>query len=274
MKRILTILLWVVLVVGAIVSTSFAVKQHNARLCKKVNVSITRQPGAEDQLFITTDDVNRLLRETGDTPTGKPVAEINIPALENWLNSLPAVQSAEAFMSVDCEVSIAIVQRRPLCRVITRNNESYYIDDRGTVMPWMAEYTAAVTPVTGNVIETYGQLNGREFKAISADSALKSPILTDDIWHLCRVIDNDTLLRSQIAQVYIRQDRTFELIPRVGAHRIILGNIAALDEKFAKLRVFYTEGLRHTGTWNKYSTIDLQYHHQIVCTKKPESNGI
>ena len=274
MKRILSIALWSVLALGAVLITSFALKQHSERVCGKINVTITRQPAAADQLFITTDDVYRLMRESGDSPVGKPVSEISIPALENWLNSLPSVQNAEAFMSVDCQVNINITQRRPICRVITSNNESYYIDDHGFVMPWMSEYTATVTPVTGFINETYGRLQGRELNKTSVDSALKSPILADDIWHLCRVIDNDTLLRSQIAQIYIRQDCTFELIPRVGAHRIILGNIAALDEKFAKLRVFYQDGLRHTGAWNKYSTIDLQYHHQIVCTKKPETNGI
>ncbi|MCU0433904.1 MAG: hypothetical protein MUC87_10660 [Bacteroidia bacterium] len=274
MKRILSIILWAGLAVAAIAVTGFAVKRHNARTCSKVNITINRQPRAADQLFITNDDVQRLLRENGDVPVGKPVSEISIPALEKWLNSLPAVQSAEAFMGVDCEVNIVIQQRRPIARVITKAHESYYIDDQGTVMPWMAEYTAAVTPVTGNITETYGRLFERNLKAISADSALRSPILADDIWHLCRVIDNDTLLRSQIAQIYIREDRNFELVPRVGSHRIVLGNIARLDEKFAKLRVFYTEGLRHTGAWDKYSVIDLQYEHQIVCTKKTIANGI
>ncbi|MGL5892113.1 MAG: cell division protein FtsQ/DivIB [Bacteroidia bacterium] len=274
MKRILSIALWLVLALGAILITSFAVKQHNERICQKVNITITRQPGAADQLFITTEDVHRLMNQSGDNPIGKPVSAISVPALENWLNSLPAVQNADAFMSVDCQLNISIAQRRPICRVITSTNESYYIDNQGMVMPWMAEFTAAVTPVTGFISESYGRLQGKELNKIAADSAVKSPILADDIWHLCKVIDNDTLLRSQIAQIYIRQDCTFELIPRVGAHRIILGNIAGLDEKFAKLRVFYQEGLRHTGSWNKYSTIDLQYHHQIVCTKKPETNGI
>lgn len=274
MKRILSIILWAVLAVIAVAGTGFALKRHNARVCEKVNITINRQPRAADQLFITNDDVQRLLAEKGDVPVGKPVSEISIPALEHWLNSLPAVQSAEAFMGVDCEVNIVIQQRRPIARIITKANESYYIDDQGMVMPWMAEYTAAVTPVTGNITETYGRLFERNLKVISADSALRSPIITDDIWHLCRVIDNDTLLRSQIAQIYIREDRNFELVPRVGSHRIVLGSIARLDEKFAKLRVFYTEGLRHTGAWDKYAVIDLQYDHQIVCTKKTIANGI
>jgi cell division protein FtsQ len=91
---------------------------------------------------------------------------------------------------------------------------------------------------------------------------------------LTQVIDNDTLIRSQVAQIYVTDDRNFELIPRIGNHRIVIGSIADLQEKFAKLKVFYREGLNHTGKWDIYSSIDLQYKNQVVCTKKMSPDGI
>ena len=35
-----------------------------------------------------------------------------------------------------------------------------------------------------------------------------------------------------------------------------------------KLKTFYTEGLNKTDGWNKYSTINIKYKNQVVCTKK------
>ena len=42
----------------------------------------------------------------------------------------------------------------------------------------------------------------------------------------------------------------------------------AYEEKFEKLKMFYTEGLNKTDGWNKYSTINIKYKNQVVCTKK------
>jgi cell division protein FtsQ len=39
-------------------------------------------------------------------------------------------------------------------------------------------------------------------------------------------------------------------------------------EKFEKLHTFYLQGLNTTGSWNKYSVINLKFKNQIVCTKK------
>jgi cell division protein FtsQ len=64
--------------------------------------------------------------------------------------------------------------------------------------------------------------------------------------------------------VYV--DKDLELIPRVGNHTIILGNVSDLQEKFNKLMIFYKEAMPKVG-WNKYKTLNLKYKNQIVCKK-------
>ncbi|MEA3451904.1 MAG: cell division protein FtsQ, partial [Bacteroidota bacterium] len=59
----------------------------------------------------------------------------------------------------------------------------------------------------------------------------------------------------------------FELIPKIGDFRIILGSIDSIDTKIRNLKAFY----QHAGSkisWDKYSKINLEYTNQIVCTKK------
>jgi cell division protein FtsQ len=53
----------------------------------------------------------------------------------------------------------------------------------------------------------------------------------------------------------------------VGDHIIQLGDASELDSKLSRMRTFYTEGLDKAG-WNKYKTINLKFHDQVICTKR------
>ncbi len=50
-----------------------------------------------------------------------------------------------------------------------------------------------------------------------------------------------------IDQVVVTSDSEFELIPRVGAQRILIGDGTALDQRFEKLRIFYEKGIPQVG---------------------------
>jgi cell division protein FtsQ len=135
-------------------------------------------------------------------------------------------------------------------------------------MPWSDTYTSPVLVVNGFIKENYGTLYTVNFDSYSLDSALRSPLLMDDIWQITKRIAADTFLSAQLIQVYITPERILQLIPRVGNHVIVLGDISDIDEKINKLRIFYSDGISRSGNWNDYKTIDLQFKNQIVCTKK------
>jgi cell division protein FtsQ len=84
---------------------------------------------------------------------------------------------------------------------------------------------------------------------------------------LAAYINSDPFLKSQIIQLYIKENKEIELIPRVGNHNILLGKINGYEEKFKKLKLFYSEGVKQTG-WNNYKEINLKFKDQIVCVKK------
>ena len=84
---------------------------------------------------------------------------------------------------------------------------------------------------------------------------------------LASFVYKDPFWKAQIMQVYINNEGDMELIPRVGNHTIILGDVSGLEDKFSKLMIFYKQGLSKTG-WNEYSTINLKYNNQVICTKK------
>lgn len=263
--------LWVIFTAGLIVVTSFASRSHASRLCLTLNISIERQ---NEDLFIKEEDVTKLLTDHGKLPTDQPLSEINVSELENLILSHPAVESSDVFISVGGDVTINIVQRKTIARMTNLANESYYFDNHGKLMPWSDQYTSPVLFVNGYFMENYGTMYHQSFDSWSVDSAMRSPLLLDDIWQIAKRIEADTFLRAQIVQVYVTTDKQFQLVPRVGDHVINLGDISDLDEKLKKLLIFYKDGLNRTGSWTEYSLIDLQYKNQIVCTKKIKENGI
>jgi cell division protein FtsQ len=64
----------------------------------------------------------------------------------------------------------------------------------------------------------------------------------------------------------VNKNTEFELVPKVGRHIIVFGDIDNMEKKFDKLIVFYKEGLNKTG-WDKYKIINLKYENQVVCSK-------
>jgi cell division protein FtsQ len=271
MKKMIMISLWVVFVIGLIFVMSFAGRSHAVRVCQKLDITIERQ---NEDLFIKEVDVINLLNDHSKLPTGQPISAINVSDLENLILSHPAVQTCDVFITVGGDVTIKMLQRKTIARVTNMNNESYYFDSRGKLMPWSDQYTSPVLFINGYFAENYGVMYQREFDSWSLDSALRSPILLDDAWQIAKRIEADTFLRAQIVQVYVTSDKQFQLIPRVGDHVINLGDISDLGKKLEKLLIFYRDGLNRTGSWTDYSLIDLQYKNQIVCTKKIKENGI
>ena len=65
----------------------------------------------------------------------------------------------------------------------------------------------------------------------------------------------------------VSTDGDFELIPRVGGQRVLIGDGTALEQRFEKLRLFYKEGMPQ-ASWRSYARIDLRFADQIVCTKR------
>ncbi|MGB3006111.1 MAG: hypothetical protein WBC06_06365, partial [Chitinophagaceae bacterium] len=72
--------------------------------------------------------------------------------------------------------------------------------------------------------------------------------------------------QSQVAQIDITPEGTFEMIPVVGNHTVKLGDGENISNKFRRLMVFYKQVLSKTG-FDKYKIIDVQYAGQVVVSR-------
>lgn len=265
MKKILTISAWSILVIGLIVSLGFVERKEDSLPCKNLDITIEQD---EENFFVQPEDIKKLIAERGDSIINQPVSTLNVPELENALNSHAAISKAEVYVTIDGEVKVDIKQRKPLIRIIDKYNDSYYIDTEGRLMPLSDKYTAKVLIANGNFRDPYNIHYMYTIQEIKADSALRESTLVDELFELAGYINADEFWKAQVEQIYVNDEGEFELVPRVGDHRIIFGNIADMDEKFSKLLIFYKQGLNPTGWWNNYSVINLKFKNQVVCTKK------
>ncbi len=248
-------------VIGVVLILGFVEHAADGTLIQDVRIHVKGDAGIH---FMDERSVRAEIMDQGPAILGSPVAEVDMPSIENRLRALPAVSNAEVYHTMDGTMHVKVEQRVPIVRVFNSDGSSFYIDKDGWTMPLSEAYTARVLVVTGDLHEP-GARDG-VIQVFSSDS-LQSHFLSDDIHRLANFISNEPLWDALIDQVVVNHDGQFELIPKVGAQRILIGDGSLLDQRFAKLALFYKKGIP-MADWRRYERIDLRFADQIVCTKR------
>lgn len=264
-KKIFTIVLWIIGLSGLMASLSFASGKEKEVVVENVLVSVNN---TDVNTFIDEEDVKEFFKERNDAILNTPIKNIDVNGLEKALNSHPAVENADIAVDVNGDVTIEVTQRTPLVRVMNSDGESYYIDNQSKLMPLSDKFTARVLIATGNINEPFATRYQFSAKAIAKNPLFSQVSVLDDIYAISDFIAKDSVLASLIHQINVTNDKELELYPSIGNHKIVFGEAKDFQEKFDKLKLFYTEGLNKTDGWNKYSTINIKYKNQVVCTKK------
>lgn len=248
-------------VIGMIGLLAFANYSIDQTICENIEIQIDR---SNDNYFIEEEDIFDMVYFEMDTIVGRLISEINTNRLEHKLNNHSAIQKTEVYKTIDGNLMIEVQQRTPIVRIYNQNGESFYLDSTGKVMPPSASYTSRVLIASGEIHENISDIMGYNFSEIEDSLSRKTNL--DDLYKLSKFIRKEPFWSAQIEQLYVNKDYEIELIPRVGNHRIVLGDAAFIQEKFDKLKIFYFKGLSKTG-WNEFSVVNLKYANQVVCTK-------
>lgn len=249
-KGIFVTLTWLVSLSGLVVLMSFIETKKVNQKCKDLKVIL---PGRNN--FIERSEVDRILMEAGGALIGRDLRDINIHKLENSLRSNPFIEFAKVYADMDGVIHVEIRQRQPLLRIINRANVQYYIDENGLKMPLSENFTANVLVANGLIDEDFtGKVDTLNTK------------LAKDLYRMAQFIKADTLWDSQIEQLYVDVKGDIEMVPRVGDHKIILGDADSLQTKFRNLLIFYKKAMPKVG-WDTYKSINLKYSNQVVAGK-------
>ncbi len=261
MKRFLRPAGIVLAVTGVMIALGFVERTADRAPITDLEVVVDGEEGIH---FIDEQAVRREILDQGIAVMGSATRDVDVTAIEERLKSIPCVARAEVYHTMDGRLHARVKQRVPVVRVFNRDGTSFYIDREGWTMPTSPGYTARVLVVTGHLNEP-GAVNG--VYPVFATDSLEEHFRSDDIHRLAMFINADPFWNAMIDQVVVTADGEFELIPRVGAQRVLIGDGRELAGRFEKLRIFYDKGIPKAD-WRRYARIDLRYADQVVCTKR------
>ena len=232
----------ILFVVGLIFLLGFTNQRHSEKRCVDYRIELAD----ENISLITRGEIILLMESIQDTIVGKLVNAIPIFDIERKIEGLKDVKNAEVFIDMEGMLHVEVNQKKAVVRVSPEGSEDFYMDANGSMFSLSTNYTEHLLIANGNIEDS-----------VDFSNALI----------LANYISSDSLWQSQIVQIYFKENKEIELIPRVGNHTILLGDVENYKEKFRKLYLFYEQGVNQVG-WNNYKEINLKFRNQIVCVKR------
>ena len=258
MRQILKIASWIGIAAWFVVILGFVSSESKQVLCNRIDVILCSPPSVDSRLssadcfgsdtvrhrFITPSDVRHLLDGEQMQLQGYPLDEIDTRKLETHLEKNAYIKNAEVSTDISGRLEVYVEQRVPLVRIMPTGERGFYLDTEGKVLPLSDQYTPLILLVSGNV---------------------QNP--DPELLKFCTHLSEHPLWKEQVVQVYVNRRGEYELIPRVGAHHILMGSLDQWEIKLRNLELLYKQGLPENG-WNSYGTINLKYTNQVICTKR------
>tara|TARA_B100001063_G_C16734960_1_gene541461 strand:+ start:571 stop:1296 length:726 start_codon:yes stop_codon:yes gene_type:complete len=232
----------ILFVVGLIFLLGFTNQRHSEKRCVDYRIELAD----ENISLITRGEIILLMESIQDTIVGKLVNAIPIFDIERKIEGLKNVKNAEVFIDMEGMLHVEVNQKKAVVRVSPEGSEDFYMDANGSMFSLSTNYTEHLLIANGNIEDS-----------VDFSNALI----------LANYISSDSLWQSQIVQIYFKENKEIELIPRVGNHTILLGDVENYKDKFRKLYLFYEQGVNQVG-WNNYKEINLKFRNQIICVKR------
>lgn len=264
MRKWLKITLSIIFTVGVIVLLISANKSNNSKVLQEPTIDLEVQNGVP---LITESELLRVLKTNQLYKDGIQKDELNTLDIENFLDALNEVESADVFLSLGEEWSIKVKTKLPVARIVMNIGTDFYIDNRQNLMR-LSPYSKPKILVFTGMETVFG--NQFDLNRIINNDSLKTIFKLDQIYRISSYVCNDAFYDAQIVQVHYDKDDGFILIPRVGEHKIIFGSADSneqVQKKFEKLSTFYEDVIPYEG-WDKYKSINLKFENQIVAKKK------
>ena len=263
MKKGVEILSWSAFTLVVLILLVFVDYSYSAIPCRAPEVNIVQEDGHH---FITEELVLDKIYNLGYSLDDATYQEIDVADIEAEISKTAGVKNVEVVELNNGIVVLNINENRPIARVINVDGlVSFYLNEEGGVMPLSQDYVARVPVFTGDIY--YTSSNVLSVSKIKSSDSLKNIHILDDIYDVALAIDKDEFIKSQTLQVFVNRNKEFELIPRVGRNRIMLGSSENIEDKLKKLKRFYIEAIKPQEL-NNYDTISLKYHNQIICSKR------
>ena len=250
-QKIVINILWSIAAAALIVLFVVSWKAKSEKQLTDIQVELVGE--SAQALFMDEFAIRSILNEQG-VKAGMPIEKINLTQLEKFIEKTEWVKNAEFFINNKLVLEVKIEQRIPIARVFTASGTSFYIDIEGSRLP-LKQLTVLNLPVfTG-------------FPTDQPKLSRPDSVLLKDVLFFAKTIQKDSFFMAQVAQVNIEPNGTFQMVPTLGDHLVLLGTVDQLEDKLNRLFTFYKKVWLVSGV-NAYQYIDCRFNHQVVALKK------
>ena len=227
--------------VGTLVVGAWSSEQSSPMECQCLDIQIC--DSAEHQ-FVSVDELRRTLHRNGVAPVGKDLSEVSCQTIEDILLQHSMIRTAECYKLSTGVMCVDVTQRVPMLQVITADG-SYFVDTDRKVMPVRSTINVDVPVLKGNV---------------------NQQAATEEYYDFVEWLKNNRYWKNRITGIHVRNSEYVVLSQREVQGNIILGELDGYEEKMARLRKLYTDGLDEIG-YKPYKEYDLRFDGQVIGRK-------
>jgi len=226
----------------------FAIVQFSAvpgeQKCKEVVIQVM---DSTDRVYVSTPEVRHLLQLNNLELIGQRLDKIRYKRVEFVVSVMRMVRRVECFSTNSGKVIVRVWQYSPVLRVMQEQG-NFYIDATGQRLEISFNSAANVLVASGSI---------------------RDSVHIRRLYRMALLLRQDPFWDAQIVQIYVEPNGEWILVPRVGDYEIQFGLPNDVEDKLTRLKLFYQKALPKVG-WEKYSSINVKYRKQIICTKKEE----
>ncbi len=244
-KGVIYCLLSVLLAVYLILAIPFADKVAASTTCAGVDIRVEQNDMSN---FVTSSAIDAELDYLTKRLPGKVASEINIQHIEDRLNSLSNVESANCYRTASDRIVVDVVPMVPVARVFDPGT-SYYINKNGKRLSSGAKYKIDVPIIVRDDPKTL---------APEKLTGLLEQIAANPSWN------------ELVSVLKINSKGDVIIIPSISGHVVNFGTPDGAADKFKRLFEFYRQVMPIKG-WNYYDVISVKYSGQVVAKIRPGS---
>ncbi|WP_255518101.1 cell division protein FtsQ/DivIB [Fulvivirga sp. M361] len=232
-----------------IITIAFSERDNDSDLCKEVVIRIDNQ---HENFFVDEQDVTNLITDQGAyVVIGASFNDLNLKAMEQRVKEERFIKKAEIYKDLKGNILVNVTLRRPFARVIREGRPGEFIALDGAILPPSSKFATRTLLVSGDYVP---ELIRQDLNETPEGKAL---------FKLMNFIDKDKFWKAQVAQIDIDKNLEITMYPQVTKQIVEFGKPENVEDKFRRLKTFYTQILPRKG-WNGYRRVNLKYKNQII----------
>ena len=220
-KKILSILLWVVTAAGLIALFVFAREDYLHTSLKSIQLLPSTDTGFVRKTALH-DEIERLCNK-------KNVGTVDMMAIQKVMDDNSWIESSASYVDLDGTLNVSFKEYEPWFRVYGKNGRSVYVTRNGVVIPPSRIYTPYVLVASGNFELRSDSVAYRLNDSLESDKNLLNAL------HWCSAIEGNDFVSHCVGQLYCNKKDMFEITVKGFDGRVIVGDTCDAADKLNRL---------------------------------------